>query len=83
MQDREVTRKQSGILETFTAHPRSVGESYWEHFGFAMRFSFRLLRAAGAAALHAVIPALCESTASREVRALNEMIVRRSPRTTD
>ncbi|MFQ6548996.1 DUF6356 family protein [Aestuariibius sp. 2305UL40-4] len=83
MQDQDITGKQTSILSAFTAHPQKVGESYWQHFGFAMRFSFRLLRAAAAAALHALIPALCETTASREVRALNDMLLRRSPGTSD
>lgn len=55
------------ISRAFTAHPASVGETYGEHFRFASRFSFRLLVAGLAAAVHAVIPCLFEKTASRMI----------------
>ena len=37
------------ITNAFETHPATVGESYWEHFGFAGRTGFILLKAAGAA----------------------------------
>ena len=49
----------------FVAHPQSVDESYVEHMAFAGRFSGKLFLAAGAALVHAVLPFLCEKTASR------------------
>ena len=55
------------ISRAFTAHPASVGETYGEHFRFASRFSFRLLAAGLAAAVHAVVPCLFEKTASRMI----------------
>ncbi|MEL6169452.1 MAG: DUF6356 family protein [Pseudomonadota bacterium] len=55
------------IDRVFLDHPRSVEESYAEHAMFAGRFSWRLFCAAGAAAVHAVIPCLFEKTASRIV----------------
>ena len=55
------------IDRVFLDHPRSVEESYIEHAAFAGRFSGRLFLAAGAAAVHAVIPCLFEKTASRMV----------------
>lgn len=48
----------------FLAHPHSVDESYLEHAAFAGRFAFWLFVAALAAAIHAVVPRLCERTAS-------------------
>ena len=51
----------------FLSHPRSVDESYVEHMAFAGRFSGKLLLAAGAALVHAVLPFLFERTASRLV----------------
>ncbi|MGH1577124.1 DUF6356 family protein [Planktotalea sp.] len=48
----------------FMDHPRSVDESYFEHLAFAMKFSALLALAAGAALIHAIVPALCEKTAS-------------------
>lgn len=48
----------------FLEHPRKVDESYLEHAWFALRFSGQLALAAGAALVHAFVPALCEKTAS-------------------
>ena len=61
----------------FTAHPASVGESYVAHMGFALRFAFWLTVAAGAALVHAVVPAACETTASRIVARLYARSVNR------
>ena len=44
----------------FLSHPHKVGEGYFEHMLFAFTFSGRLFKAAGAALLHAFVPALCE-----------------------
>lgn len=57
----------------FQSHPASVGESYFGHMRFALRFAGKLFQAAGAALVHAVIPPLCETTASRIVTELNDM----------
>ncbi|WP_438816480.1 DUF6356 family protein [Taklimakanibacter deserti] len=51
----------------FFAHPHKVGEGYFEHMLFALTFSGRLFKAAGAAFLHAFVPALCETTASQAI----------------
>ena len=61
----------------FRDHPAKVGETYVEHMAFAFGFSLRLFRAGLAALLHGVVPALCETTASSEVLAMNEEIRRR------
>jgi hypothetical protein len=61
----------------FLAHPRTVNESYLEHCGFAFRIGSRLLLAGAAALVHAVVPCLCETTASRIILALNAGIVAR------
>jgi hypothetical protein len=60
------------ITRIFTDHPDAVGESYLEHMAFAGWFSSRLAMAAGAALVHAVLPFLFETTASRIVRQLHE-----------
>lgn len=59
------------FLHAFTEHPASVGETYLQHFVFATRFSLRLFGAASAALIHAIFPALCETTASRLVNAMH------------
>lgn len=61
----------------FLAHPRTVGESYLQHSVFALRIGSRLLLAGMAALAHAIVPCLCESTASRIILAMNAEIVAR------
>ena len=61
----------------FLAHPRTVGESYGEHSLFALRIASRLLLAGTAALIHAVVPCLCQTTASRIILAMNADIVAR------
>lgn len=48
----------------FLDHPRSVDETYFEHFGFALWFSGMLALAALAALSHAILPFTCQKTAS-------------------
>ena len=64
----------------FLAHPRTVDESYLEHCAFAFRIGSRLLMAGSAALVHAIVPYLCETTASRIILAMNADIVARRAR---
>ena len=59
----------------FISHPRSVGESYFEHQRVAFSFAGALLLAGFACLLHAVIPGLCERTASSRIAMLHERMV--------
>jgi len=61
----------------FIDHPRSVDETYFEHMRFAGWFAVRLLMAGGAAIVHAVIPCLFESTASRMIAQMHERLASR------
>ena len=58
------------LRQHFTEHPASVGETYFDHFRVAARFSRCLAKAAGAAAVHAVVPSMCSTTASECIRDL-------------
>jgi Family of unknown function (DUF6356) len=60
------------LRHTFTDHPASVGETWGQHCRVALGFSRDLALAAGAAAVHAVVPSLCATTASRRICALHE-----------
>lgn len=62
------------LTRLFLTHPHSVDESYVEHAMFAGRFAFRLFAAAGAATVHAVIPALFEKTAGNMITAMHDDI---------
>ena len=44
------------LINLFTAHPRSVGETYCEHFLAAARLSTRLSIACSSQLVHAVFP---------------------------
>lgn len=59
------------ITRLFLDHPRSVNESYVQHFRFALGFSAQLFAAAFAALAHAALPCLFEKTASRAIRRLH------------
>jgi hypothetical protein len=64
----------------FLKHPRSVEESYLEHFGVASRFGFHLLRAGIACLIHALVPAWCERTGSSTVKRLYGEMKQRQPK---
>lgn len=63
--------------KVFIEHPQTVNETYFEHMRFAASFAFWLTVAAGAALVHAVIPALCTTTASTILKRLHTRMDRR------
>ena len=65
------------VSRIFLDHPASVEESYFEHLIFAGRFAIRLLFAASAAFVHALIPCLFEKTASNLIKKMHSDIVNR------
>jgi hypothetical protein len=67
----------STLDRLFIAHPRAVNEDYLSHGGVALHFALLLLAAGLAALVHAVIPALFETTASSIIKKLHaEMMIR-------
>ena len=60
------------IMKLFTDHPAAVDETYFGHMAFAGWFASRLFMAGGAALVHAFLPFMFETTASRIVRELYE-----------
>jgi hypothetical protein len=66
------------MINQTRAHLRAAGETYWQHFRFATTFGLLAMAAGIAAILHAFIPALCQSTASRIVRHLGQLLEDRS-----
>lgn len=65
------------LMSLMTEHPQSVGETYGQHFRFAIGFAGWLFLAAGAAAVHAVLPFAFQSTASSILRRLCDRMDRR------
>jgi hypothetical protein len=62
----------------FIVHPRAVNETYSGHAGVALRFALLLLGAGLAALVHAVMPALFETTASSTIKKLHAEMMSRS-----
>jgi Family of unknown function (DUF6356) len=54
----------------FTEHPATVGETYGEHFAFAVAVGGRMVGGGLACMLHAVFPEFCKTTGSRTIREL-------------
>lgn len=78
MSDSSPTPDRSTVFASlFMDHPASVDETYLQHMRFAFTFAFWLATAAGAALVHAFIPALCETTASRILNHLHARIENR------
>lgn len=55
------------MIELFTRHPQSVGETYFEHLGMAASFAGTLMIATLICAIHAVLPFMFEKTGSRMI----------------
>jgi len=51
----------------FVDHPREVEESYVHHMAASSQFGFRLLKLAGCAFIHALVPGLHKATVSEAV----------------
>ena len=58
------------LPRSFVDHPRSVGETYGEHFAVALGLGLRLIAAGAACVLHALVPCWFTRTGSRAVRAI-------------
>lgn len=63
------------IDRIFGEHPRSVGESYAEHFIVAGSFGLALIAGGLKALAHAVLPNLFETAGSDTVRRLHAIMV--------
>lgn len=61
----------------FTKHPKSVGESYFQHFRKALNFSGLLLSLSFKALVHAILPCCYETTVSDRIKKLNENMQKR------
>lgn len=59
----------------FLVHPQSAGETYLQHQRVAFSFAGVLLLAGLACLLHALIPGLCERTASSRIEDLHHRML--------
>ena len=65
----------TAFLRLFTSHPRSVGESYWQHMATAATFGSRMMVAGFACLLHGLLPFLFVTTGSQTVRHLHDRMI--------
>ena len=63
------------MINKFTQHPASVGETYFQHMGVALRFFARFCYGAFAALVHAFFPFLFEKTGSNLIREMHQRMV--------
>ena len=68
------------LARLFVDHPRTVGESYFEHMRASLGTAFKLARASAACVVHAVVPGLCKTTGSTAILKLHAEV---SPRRYD
>ncbi len=59
----------------FIDHPRSVDESYVQHFMVAGRFGVTMIYGGLCALVHAVVPGWCITTGSDTIQRLNRIMV--------
>lgn len=62
-------------MQMFTDHPRSVGETYFQHMAVAADFGVRMFTGALCCLLHAAFPFLFERTASAIITELHDRMV--------
>ena len=61
----------------FTEHPKSVGESYFKHFMFAINISAKLFLWAIIAIIHAILPFTFKTYVSSRINELYHKMNRR------
>lgn len=71
-------------MKAFTEHPASVGETYFQHMGQALSFSFRMIAAGLGCLVHAFLPFLFVKSGSQMINCLHrEMVTHRDKREGD
>ena len=63
------------LKQLFIDHPKSVNETYIQHFFTSMIFSIKLFKAAIACFIHALVPGLCIKTGSKAITELHVKMV--------
>ena len=63
------------LNDLFLSHPHSIGESYFEHQKTALGFALALMAAGMACMIHALVPCLFQTRASRAVAQLHQRMV--------
>lgn len=67
------------MVKLFTAHPHSIGETYFQHFIFASKFGLQMMAGGFACFLHAIFPFVFVTTGSDFLFKLIHEFVARMP----
>ena len=67
------------LQQLFLEHPRSIGETYFEHQRSAFEIGATLIGAGFACLLHGLVPAVFRDTGSRVVSQVHTRIIARQP----
>ncbi len=62
-------------MKAFTEHPKSVGETYFQHMRVSFGFGGRMFVASMGCFLHGIFPFLCVRTGSKAIVELNHNMV--------
>ena len=57
-------------------HLNDIGDTYWEHWKFAMQFALVLILVGFAVLVHAFFPFLFKDTGSKAIRAMAKVLDR-------
>ncbi|MBN33166.1 MAG: hypothetical protein CMM46_00045 [Rhodospirillaceae bacterium] len=71
------------MIDLFTRHPESVGETYLEHMGVASSFGFRMIFAGFDCLGHALLPFLFVKTGSAAITELHDRMMTNRHNQTD
>ena len=63
------------MKQLFTAHPRGVRESYWQHMASAFSFGLRMCIAGLACMVHALLPFAFTATGRNTINKLHEQMI--------
>lgn len=69
--------------QLFLDHPHSVGESYFEHMGVAVRFGVTMIVGGIGAVIHGLLPFAFRTAGSTTVIRLNAVLVEKRAATRD
>ena len=64
----------------FTNHPHSVGETYFQHFKFAIQFGINMVVGGVACMIHAIFPCFFEKTGSNILFNMVHYFILRMPK---
>ncbi len=67
-------------LRLLTEHPAAMGETYWQHLCFAVRFGATMVAGGLACMVHGLLPFSFTTSGSRRVRQLHAVLSRPGPR---